>query len=46
MRDEYGNQTRIFLSENGEILCLGLRNIEKKDEGVGKAYYYTDYTKL
>jgi hypothetical protein len=46
MRDEFGNQIRIFLNELGEIICLGLKVLDKKDEIANKIYYYTDYTKL
>jgi hypothetical protein len=46
MRDENGNQIRIFLNETGEIICLGLKVLEKNGEQVNKIYYYTDYTKL
>lgn len=46
MRDEHGNQTRIFLNEVGEIICLGLKVVNKKDEQLQKIYYCTDYTKL
>lgn len=46
MRDEHGNQIRIFLNELGEIICLGLKVFEKKEDSVSKIYYYTDYTNL
>lgn len=46
MRDQHGNQIRIFLNEMAEIVCLGFKILEKKDELVSKIYYYTDYTRL
>ena len=46
MRDEHGNQIRIFLNEAGEIICLGLKVVGKKDEQLQKIYYCTDYTRL
>lgn len=46
MRDEHGNQIRILLNEFGEIICLGMKVLEKKGDSVSKIYYYTDYTNL
>ena len=46
IRDDHGNQIRIFLNETGEIVCLGIKVKDRSEENNKKIYYYTDYTKL
>lgn len=44
LRDEHGNQTKIFLDEEGRIVCLGIKAKELGEKQL--VYYYTDYMKL
>lgn len=44
VRDEFGNQIRIFVNEVGDIVCLGIKT--PKTDSQPKVYYYTDYTAL
>ena len=46
IRDEHGNQVKIFTDNKGEIVCLGLIANKLDDNFEKKKYYYTDYTKL
>lgn len=46
IRDEHGNQIRIFVNEVGDIVCLGIKKTKKEGGEHKKVYYYTDYTRL
>jgi hypothetical protein len=46
IRDDFGNQIRIFVNEMGEIVCLGIKKPRKEEGSQKKMYYYTDYTNL
>jgi len=45
IRDEFGNQIRIFVNEASDIICLGIK-VDKSQQQTKKIYYYTDYTSL
>lgn len=44
VRDEFGNQIKIYLDERGDIVCLGILPKSFDRDKVG--YYVTDHTKL
>jgi hypothetical protein len=44
IRDEYGNQIKIYLDENSDIVCLGI--LPKGGDSKKNSYYLTDHTKL
>ena len=46
MRDRHGNQAKIFINDEGDIVCLGIKVAEDRKPGAPKVYYYTDYTAL